>query len=470
MDTFRQKPKPFFLIPLALLALGSCLLGRDAQAETGLPPRPFMGVAPAPPAEGAEPGSPPPAVLGQVLPGGTGAALGLQSGDRIYAVNGELIDDFQDLVQTIGGLEVGQDITVTVFRGEADPFQLTGPLQGRPRETSEAYEVIYGVVDSGPNRLRSIVYRPPGATAETPQPVVYYIQGYTCSSVDYAAVPELTMHQILVTLAEAGYVVYKQEKPGVGDSQGENCADIDFESELAGFRDGLKTLRELPFVDAEQVHIFGHSLGGIQGPLLATEQSVASIMVYGAGIKSWRDYMLDLFGKQALLYGTSEEEALANRDTIQPLIDAWLTTDRSWDDIMADPELQAGIESGLLPIQGDRVFGRNYRFFRGLNRYDLAEAWASIDSHALAMHGSLDIQAIDSSWTDALVEAASTGGGRIAEAVILEGAEHGFVVYDSREELMAAMADGSHSAINPGKRYDERAAQVMLEWLERMGQ
>ena len=53
------------------------------------------------------------------------------------------------------------------------------------------------------------------------------------------------------------------------------------------------------------------------------------------------------------------------------------------------------------------------------------------------------------------------------EAVILEGAEHGFVRYETREQLMDAMANGTHSAVTPGERYDERAAGTMIAWLKR---
>jgi hypothetical protein len=69
---------------------------------------------------------------------------------------------------------------------------------------------------------------------------------------------------------------------------------------------------------------------------------------------------------------------------------------------------------------------------------------------------------------ESLVELANNPPNRIAEAVILEGAEHGFVCYESTEQLMEAMANGTHSAVTPGDRYDERTADNMIEWLERM--
>jgi pimeloyl-ACP methyl ester carboxylesterase len=458
------------LVPVALLAIGLAVLTHSAHAADDLPQSPFLGVAPEPPAEGAAPGAPPSNVLGQVLPNGTGSVLGLQVGDRIDVINGRRIDSFPTVVEMLGTLEVGDDLVVSVTR-DGESVELTGTLRGRPRETSDAYDVIYSSLDVGseaePSRVRTMTYRPPGVTAESPQPAVYYIQGYTCGSVDHSLVPELTMQQILDSFAEAGYVVYKQEKPGVGDSIGPDCADIDFETELHAFREGLKNVRGMNFVDPDHVHIFGHSLGGVQGPLLARDLPVKSIMAYGAVTDSWRDYMLDIFSEQALLFGTPADVANANRTTAEPFVDAWLASDRPWDEIMTDPELEAARASGLMPVQGDRVFGRNYRFFRGLNRYDLKQTWREIDSHALAIHGSLDIQAINADWTEEIVEFAHSPPERIAEAVVLEGAEHAFLVFDSREEQLATLGNGSYAPTTPGDRYDERAAETMLAWLNR---
>jgi len=58
--------------------------------------------------------------------------------------------------------------------------------------------------------------------------------------------------------------------------------------------------------------------------------------------------------------------------------------------------------------------------------------------------------------------------GRSVETASFEGAEHGFVRYESRDQLIADTVDGTHIAINPGKRYDERAARTMIDWLNRV--
>ena len=59
------------------------------------------------------------------------------------------------------------------------------------------------------------------------------------------------------------------DKPGCGDSEGGPWTEIDFMTELDGYRQGLKALKASPFVDPEHVFLFGHSMGGVMAPLLS---------------------------------------------------------------------------------------------------------------------------------------------------------------------------------------------------------
>ncbi len=59
-----------------------------------------------------------------------------------------------------------------------------------------------------------------------------------------------------------------------------DCLKINYEEELKGFRNGLKTLKQNRFADTSNIFIFGHALGGITAPLIASENKVRGIMVF----------------------------------------------------------------------------------------------------------------------------------------------------------------------------------------------
>jgi uncharacterized protein len=112
--------------------------------------------------------------------------------------------------------------------------------------------------------IRTIVNKPEG---EGPFPAVFYLQGYTCASIDNLA-PTSTLKQLIEGLVEKGYAVFRMEKPGVGDSYNlPDCMHIDYETEINAFKKGLENLQEISFVDKSNIFLFGHSLGGNCSPL-----------------------------------------------------------------------------------------------------------------------------------------------------------------------------------------------------------
>jgi len=425
--------------------------------------RPFLGVT-----GGVEPpNSTNGALIDRVIPGGTGDKLTLKPGDLITSINAITLRNFQHLVENLRNVNVNDDLILEVIRHDKK-VKLAGKLQARPKETvdpNSSYEIFYDSVNINNNRLRSIVYRPKLSGKNQKFPALYFVQGYTCDSIDYGFLPNLTSHQLLNTIAEAGYVVYKIEKFGIGDSIGDkHCSQIDFSTELAGFNAGLDALKSYDFVDTNQVHLFGHSLGGVYAPFIAQHSPLKSLISYGAVVKPWYDYLLDIFGKQALIFGTPIQQAKSNAESVKPLLLDWLKSEKKWSAIINSPENKAALASNLIPIEGDQVFQRHYSFFRDLNRYDLAQAWQQTSSHVLAIHGSLDIQAIDDKWATEMTTLPQKQG-LTTKKIILKGTEHGFMKYDSMEDYLEARNNRSYNPVQPGKHYDSRVSKTIIDWL-----
>jgi pimeloyl-ACP methyl ester carboxylesterase len=397
-----------------------------------------------------------------VLPGSTGSALGLSQGDVVLQINQTAINSPQDLVSKIRTLAVGDALKVAVKQGP-ETQTLSGELLGRPPEQHPDFEVVYDQVTVGQNHLRSMVYKPHDLKPGQRLPALYYIQGYTCGSVDHSPFMQLTLQQLLNEVVLNGFVVYKIEKFGVGDSVGPlRCDQVDFSTELTGFAAGLQALKAYDFVDPQRVYVFGHSLGGLVAPLLAQKHDLKGLSVYGSVVEPWYDYLLKIFGEQAQLFGTDAETAANNAKLIQPLLHAWLKTDRHWDDIVADPQYAAALESGLMPHSGDQVFNRHHSFFKDLNQYDFKQAWANYAGAVLAMHGEYDIQAINADWLKDIAQAAPQ-----AVTQIIPKSEHSLLRYESREALMTAMQNGTFSPANPGDHYSREVAKTLLDWLKK---
>src|SRR5262249_25620237 len=102
-----------------------------------------------------------------------------------------------------------------------------------------------------------------------------------------------------------GFVTLRVDKPGCGDSEGGPARDVDFETELDGYRQGLKMLKSRGDVDPNAIFIFGHSMGGVMAPLLSAENPVHGIIAYGTITRTWTEYMLENLRRQLDLGGTS---------------------------------------------------------------------------------------------------------------------------------------------------------------------
>jgi dienelactone hydrolase len=438
------------------------ILFTHSSFASELPPRSFLGVS-----GGNSSSSIEGALVDRVLPDGTGDLLKLKTGDLITTLNRQPIKGFSHLVEVIQTIQVNDKIDVSILR-DGKNLQLSASMKSRPKEVigeNSRFEIIYDSVKIKNSQLRSIVYRPHMADSKNKKPAVYFIQGYTCDSIDYGFVPNSSGHQLLTSLADAGYVVYKIEKFGIGDSIGDiQCSQIDFSTELAGFNAGLEALKKYDFVDKNNVHIFGHSLGGVYAPLIAEHSPVKSIISYGAVVQSWHDYLLDIYSVQSLIFGTPKQEAESNRNTVAPLLNAWLKTNRSWKEIIESGHYQSIIDTGLIPISSEQVFHRHYSFFRDLNNYDLAQAWANTKSNVLAIHGSLDIQAINDQWATQMTSLPKDESLK-TKKVVLQGAEHGFLRYESMSKYLTARTNRTYNPGQPGKTYDPRVSETIIEWL-----
>lgn len=434
---------------LAALMAASPLPWRASIADDGgasgdeLRRRGFVGAGVAP-----EEGDPGVRVV-QVLPGSPAEAAGLIEGDLIVGVDDEPVTDPSSFVSLVGARGAGEEVTLRFIReGEGRSERVT--FAERPRETSEAGEVIYGSVASAAGRQRTIVTKPEG---DGPFPALFLIQGLGCVSIENPSGGLIGYRNVIDAFTEAGYVTLRVDKPGCGDSEGGPCADVDFETELDGYRQGLATLKAMPFVDPNRVLIFGHSMGGVMGPILASEDPVAGVAVYGTVLKTWYEYMLENIRRQAALGGASLDEVDDALRAHAELYARLFYLEQEPREAVADRPDLAAVLAEIAP-DGEHLYTRNARFFRQLNARNLPDAWVESGADALAIWGEADFVSTreDHEMIASLVDAQPDASGRF---ILLEGTDHGFSRADSFQDAL--------SQEGPGE-FNPELIRVLLDW------
>src|SRR5438132_3511771 len=181
-----------------------------------------------------------------------------------------------------------------------------------PRKVQTAHEnypnvdVIYDSV-AAPHgeRLRTIITKPRELKGKLP---VIFIAGWlSCDSVE---APENTRDETGMLFrrlaALPGFCLFRVDKQGVGDSEG-NCAENDFDSELAGYRAAFRALKNYDFIDTNRIYLLGISNGGGFAPIVpetsAEQGQVRGFIVVGGWVKTWFEHMMEIERRRFGLIG-----------------------------------------------------------------------------------------------------------------------------------------------------------------------
>lgn len=400
-------------------------------------------------------------VLG-VAPGLSAERLGLKKGDVIASLDGEPVTQLPQVLAWVSARSTRDDVRVAVLR-EGARMEFKGRLSERARETSPHYRVEYAHVTTPRGRLRTIVTTPSGAAsakdakgAKGRQPALLFIQGVTLSSVDFPLTADNAYARIVGAFARGGFVTLRVDKPGVGDSEGGPGAAVDFQQELEGYRQGLKSLLARPDVDPERVFVFGHSMGGYWGPILAGEFKLKGIAVAGTAFRTWMEYSLENSRRQAVLAGTSNAEVHDALTKESAVLAAYLVERLAPAAIVQrSPALKATVDE---MFEGDTYAGRALEFWRQVNDLNMPRLWSQASGQVLALWGASDfiISGVDHELLAAHVNAQRAGGARV---VALPRSDHAFADTDSQ-------ADSLKHWGKPGKAFNPNVLAALDEWIK----
>lgn len=325
-------------------------------------------------------------VIGEVIPNSTAAATGFKAGDVLLALNDQKIASTGAFIQAISNQKAGAEVTIELRRGQESRKEKV-TLKGRPFETSDAYDVIYGAVPSRAGRLRTLVTRP--KKTEGKHPGLLLIQGIGLASIDNPVGGLAPYKTIIDDFTRRGFVTLRVDKPGCGDSEGGPARDVDFDTELDGYAQALKSLKARPDVDPDHIFIFGLSMGGVMAPLVAEEIPVRGIIVYGTIARTWTEYWLETLRRQLELLGASPTQI--DRDIRdEAAISTYLYTEKKSPKEVIErfPDLRDRIEQNI--TEGRYFFDRSLTFYRQLASKNLGAAWDSFDGFTLAIWGKAD--------------------------------------------------------------------------------
>jgi len=415
----------------------------------GLPRRGSLGTALAPPVDG-EPGI----EIQQVMPNSAASRAGIEIGDVLLSINGTAVSAPREVIQIVAK-SAGRTLPVRLLRGGGE-MDIEVKIDPLPLETAADFKVVYDAVEVGDFKVRCIYTIPSG---EGPFPTFFMIQGVACGSID---VPGNQIHpskEIAHRLAAKGYATMRVEKSSMGDSAGPPCDELDFVLEAEIFRRGLEKCMGESFVDRDRVFLFGHSMGGIIAPILATETQVAGVCAYGTYSYPWLEYLAKNSRRQ---YGILGGDPIQREGQMRA---TWkfhnLLMGEDWTPTQIrekHPELASFLEPPFGSETG--LFGRHYKFWQQMEDTPVLQQWRDCKTRVLAIWGESDF-VTSREEHELIADAVNSYAPGTAEFKALANADHGIMTFATQREAFLEP--------DPNAPFNDEFINVVVAWMKDAG-
>jgi uncharacterized protein len=399
-----------------------------------------------------------------VVDGSSAKAMGIEANDIVLAVEDVEVNSPSELVARIGRYRAGDKVRITTMRN-GKPIQRVGKLLPLPYETTPFGEVIYNEIAFDGGYSRTIVHKPAGVGKF---PAVFFIPGYDCSSIDRMH-PDNVYKKLLDGLVEKGYVIVKTEKAGVGDSKNNrSCAQYNLFEEVELFSASFNALAKYDFIDLDNVYIFGHSMGGVQAPLLKTDFPPKGIAVYGSVIRPWFEYFIEHARMQKIILSQvdnmgwdylsiEQQHETAVRFYYKLLIEKIPPAE-----IAKDEELNAFLSNNFR-YDGSEIFlGRHYTFWQQLQDTKLFEAWSKSPAHVLSLWGEADFIAFNPWEHELIADVVNEYNPGKAKYIRIPNMDHSFLWVKDQEQSITSRMDWEYVKNN----FNSQIIEILAEWIE----
>ena len=334
-----------------------------------------------------------------ITKGSTAENLKIKTNDVILKVNSEIITSPKEYKLAASKFKEKDTLAFLIIRNKKN-LLLKGQAVGLTYETSEKYDIVYDEVKFMDGWMRVIINKP---RTTGKHKAIFFIQGYTCYSLDN--IGKHPYGQLIDKLCEKGYVVMRAEKPGMGDNTNTpDCSNIDFNTEVDAFCKAYEKLKSYDYVDTSNIFIFGHSLGGIEAPILGKKYHPKGVIACGTTNVSWFEYIIAMFRFQNIITGVDyvDNEKLI-RD-ITTMLYELLINKLTPAELAKNPAYEKLLIDNLEWDGNDQIWSRNFTYWQQLQDQNKAETWKDNNENVLIVRGEGDFEAFSTSEHQAIVD------------------------------------------------------------------
>lgn len=383
-------------------------------------------------------------LIGNVFPQSTAEAAGFRKGDVLLRIDNQPITEPQVAVSYVGSRQSNTPFTYELIR-KGKKIQGKSVFRPYPEEHYADLDVIYTSAKTPAGEQRIILSKSKNISRG---PVVYFIGGIGCYSLDAPFDTSRSEIQMLNRLAREGFVIARLEKPGIGDgaARSKACDDVSFMEEMEGYVRMIEQVKQRPEA-GDKHYIIGHSMGGVMAPLIAEKTPMDGLIAYGTLGANFVEYLVKTRRTIAEAYDWSPEET-----------DAYIKDCSECAVYYFAGKMSIAEAAAKKPACAEHlsVFELRSRSYNDeLYALNLPEVWKKYEGRVLLSWGASDY-------------IASREDHEILEKTVnrYHKGQASFVIIPSSDHGMNTAASFSEATGNPGP-YNPEIGRVFSEWLKK---
>jgi hypothetical protein len=158
------------------------------------------------------------------------------------------------------------------------------------------------------------------------------------------------------------------------------------------------------------------------------------VIVCGTGLKTWYEYILEMFRFQNPIAGVDyvENEKIV-QDMIKILYD-FLVLKKDPKDIAVNDDIKKVMKEWIEFDGGTQVWSRHYSFWQQLQDLNMPEIWKNVKSNVLVIRGEGDFEAFSYTDHEDIVKIVNTYNQGAGTFLLIPNMDHGFGKSKTPEE------------------------------------
>lgn len=378
---------------------------------------------------------------------------GIRQNDIILKINREPMNSYSEFLKLTRRFyaNTGHQFEIATENGVKTIDVVFPPVN---LEEKDGLKVEYSHFKSSlGHRVRTIITKPVDSDRATKYPAILFVQWLSCSSVESRGDAH-GFSNLIWGLSRNGYLVQRVEKYGVGDSQGPDCSELDFNTEVGLHREALSKLMERSDVDPNRIVVLGGSLGSNIAAILAQgNPNVKAVVFAGGYYKTWQERLLDFERRKMSFQGKTPAVIYDNMLKFSRFYAAYFGEKKKPSQILDQhPDLYTVWPSGR-----DYQYGRPIQFYWQLNDTNMGAIWDAVEQPILAIYSEYD-WIMDKEDSETIIKSSSNP---FSKMLTLPQTDHNLYSYDDEYSIRAAFKKRSRV---PNKT----VAGQIVPWLENL--